>query len=246
MKGKIYDGKILVGDELISQLNKIKSRDKFKKMIENMKLNVQFNPDELKVKKAYAFDAGIGSNDMVINFSSSIIYLVNTDESIGILYNELPMDDHIIGRTFDKVKNALTTYDFKEKDTINVIENNVENVAELFNDYEEELPNNPDYIKGKFISKNGLGLSSWWNGDGCLPGGYQHCGGNCGYPPRKHGGGTPINATDRCCVGHDRCYANFGNNDPCCDKTLINCVKGHTTVAAAGIRIYFKRNASRC
>lgn len=87
-------------------------------------------------------------------------------------------------------------------------------------------------------------ISSWYD-EFCLPGGYQHCGKQCGETG-KYGGGTPINATDVCCRAHDRCWRNFGTNDPCCDKALIDCVKGHTTVAATSIRTFFKNNAARC
>jgi len=246
MLGKVYDGKTLVGDELELKLKDIRSLDNFMKIVENMEKKDKFDLDDLKVKKAYVFDAGFGSKEKVINFSSSIIYLVNEDESAGILYNELPEHDHIVGQHLDKEKRTLTTFDITIKDDINITQKEVESSRVLFNDYEEELPENPNYVKGKFELTKGPEIQAWWNGNGCLWGGYQHCGGNCGYPPRDHGGGTPINATDRCCVGHDRCWSNFGNNDPCCDKTLITCVKGHTTVAAVGIRIYFKNNANRC
>ncbi|MEQ6357302.1 hypothetical protein ABNX05_22055 [Lysinibacillus sp. M3] len=88
-------------------------------------------------------------------------------------------------------------------------------------------------------------LLAWWNSNGCLPGGYQHCGGNCGYGS-DHGGGKPINTTDTCCVAHDRCYSVFGYGDNCCDKELVSCVSGHTTAAAAGIRIIFGPQALFC
>src|SRR5690625_7544472 len=79
------------------------------KIVENMKKKDKFDLDDLKVKKAYVFDAGFGSKEKVINFSSSIIYLVNEDESAGILYNELPEHDHIVGQHLDKEKRTLTT-----------------------------------------------------------------------------------------------------------------------------------------
>ncbi|KYD23937.1 hypothetical protein P9851_01730 [Geobacillus stearothermophilus] len=45
---------------------------------------------------------------------------------------------------------------------------------------------------------------------------YKYCGAKCGS-------GTPINALDRCCQAHDRCWANFGKGDDGCDYELYLC-----------------------
>gem|GEM_PF-3031778 len=243
---ELYDGKTLVGNELKAKLEEIKALNRFMEVVESLKEKKDFNLDDLKVKKAYVFDAAFGAKEEIINASSSIVYLMNEDQSIGILYNELPNGDHIAGQYLDKVNKLLTTITTTEEGKINISKKEVESSKLFFNDDEEDLPNNPNYVRGQFASVNRVNPQSWWTGDGCMWGGYQHCGPNCGYPPRDHGGGPPINATDECCVGHDRCWAEFGSNDPCCDKDLIDCVAGHTTAVAAGIRLYFSNNASKC
>ncbi|MED4286333.1 hypothetical protein P4679_30835 [Priestia megaterium] len=48
---------------------------------------------------------------------------------------------------------------------------------------------------------------------------YKYCGAKCSS-------GTPINALDRCCQAHDRCWANFGHGDNTCDKQLYYCANG--------------------
>lgn len=105
-------------------------------------------------------------------------------------------------------------------------------------DIKEDLPDDSNYSSQKG-NNNVISPQAWWTGDGCLPGGYQHCGANCGYAPREHGGGEPINETDRCCVLHDDCYASGAKNCSC-DTMLKECTALHATWAAAGIQIYFK------
>ena len=55
---------------------------------------------------------------------------------------------------------------------------------------------------------------------------YEHCGASCGYY-NNAGGGTPINAIDRCCVVHDR-ELQGPNPKPVCTahKNLIKCMDG--------------------
>lgn len=86
---------------------------------------------------------------------------------------------------------------------------------------------------------------AWY--DGCAPGGYKHCGSNCG-DEGKYGGGTPINATDTCCRGHDRCWSKFGKNDACCDKELLNCMAraGDGPIVKAIADAWFGGNAKKC
>ncbi|MBE2922894.1 hypothetical protein HPJ93_14680 [Anoxybacillus flavithermus] len=77
---------------------------------------------------------------------------------------------------------------------------------------------------------------------------YRHCGPGCGDGMSK-GGGTPINAIDSCCRAHDRCYANFGWGDDCCDKELVDCVTRNKSVdycAYIDIVAWFGGDADNC
>ncbi|MBM7713817.1 hypothetical protein JOC94_000787 [Bacillus thermophilus] len=49
---------------------------------------------------------------------------------------------------------------------------------------------------------------------------YRYCGAKCSG---KNFTQTPINALDKCCQAHDRCYKNFGKGDNGCDKNLQSC-----------------------
>lgn len=74
---------------------------------------------------------------------------------------------------------------------------------------------------------------------------YEHCGPGCGVG-LPEGGGTPINGTDTCCQGHDTCWANFDDNDPCCDNELLICLQRETSATAVVARAYFSSNAANC
>lgn len=186
------------------------------------------------MEKAFTFEAAVGQKEKgLIQFNSSIINLVNKDKTVNILFNELPIyQDHYFGQILQKGdSNNIVTFTLEQEE---LIEKRYETNLVQFEFVEENIT----------IDKE-VNLLSWWNGNGCLPGGYQHCGGNCGYE-LTHGGGKPINATDTCCVAHDRCYSVFGYGDNCCDKELVSCVSGHTTAAAASIRIFFGPQALFC
>lgn len=85
---------------------------------------------------------------------------------------------------------------------------------------EEELPDNPNYDHDEEL----LSIQAPW--DICMPGGYRHCGSDCGDKGSK-GGGTPINPIDTCCRSHDRCWERYGRWDCQCDRNLINCARPH-------------------
>lgn len=98
---------------------------------------------------------------------------------------------------------------------------------------ESEFSYNPDYYKfiehlkvpnpAQEIDGDEVKTQAWYHG--CLifgdPGTgkyyrYKWCGAKCGS-------GTPINALDRCCQAHDRCWAKFGHGDNGCDMELYHC-----------------------
>src|SRR5690625_7342051 len=91
---ELYDGKTLVGNELKAKLEEIKALNRFMEVVESLKEKKDFNLDDLKEKKAYVFDAAIGAKEEIINTRTSIVYLMNENQSFGILYNELHNEDH--------------------------------------------------------------------------------------------------------------------------------------------------------
>src|SRR5699024_10095037 len=139
------------------------------------------------------------------------INFINKEKNAQVIYRDfdnydLPVELISIAHFIDSNEGKLVSIRINENEEIvtEIINENYSS-KQIINE-KEELPNNPDYLSQKG-NVNLISPQAWWTGDGCLPGGYQHCGGNCGYPPRKYGGGTPINETDRCCVLHDSCYA---------------------------------------
>lgn len=241
MIGNLIDGKHLQGEELKKSLNTLYQDDDFKELIKYMQKFKSFELESLKVKMAYVFDMAFGEVNNLHLFSSTIISLVNEEQNLSILYNELPnAPNHYYGQILDESSNVINEYQF-ENEKVKVSQQNTE-LTSLFFKEDDDLPDNPEYKQG---TASNFEPQSWWLGDGCLPGGYQHCGAKCGYG-MKHGGGSPINSTDTCCIAHDNCWKTFGSWDSCCDKKLIQCVKGHLTVAAAGIRDFFGPSALRC
>lgn len=240
--GKLIDGKHLRDEELVEKLNEIYEKEPFKKLVSTMQAVKDFDVKDLKPKKAYIFDAAFGNEKNLHFFSSSIIQLVNGNESLSILFNELPnVQDHAFGQILKSDSNAIQQYLYSEEEiTISEFQTELKQLA-YHDDTNEELPDNPDYQAGNFTRD--IEPQGWF--DGCLPGGYQHCGGDCGYGS-KYGGGRSINATDTCCISHDNCWGSFGRWDACCDKKLVLCVAGHPTVAATGIRNVFGPSALRC
>ncbi|WP_153834950.1 hypothetical protein [Gracilibacillus thailandensis] len=236
MIGTVLSKKDLTGSDLDTKLDVLFQQKKFKKLVEKMQEKEKFNPKQLAVEKAYAFEAVVGEKDRsVMKFNATIINLVNEEKNINILYNEIPAyEDYYFGQIIEKGSpNNVYRYKFENKEIL--ITHNETDLEKLEFTKEDIKVNDPD----------GISTQAWWTSDGCLPGGYQHCGGNCGYN-LDHGGDDPINATDTCCVAHDRCYRVFGDNDNCCDKELVSCVEGHDTWAAVGIRAYFGPQGLLC
>ncbi|MBJ8073041.1 hypothetical protein [Bacillus mycoides] len=80
----------------------------------------------------------------------------------------------------------------------------------------------------------------------CLPF-YNHCGPGCGDGMQR--GGAVVNRLDSCCRTHDRCWANFGRWDACCDRDVCRCVQQNQSVdpaAATAIHATFYFNSLSC
>lgn len=230
-----------------SDFNEVKSQEyletlfaneKFQNLVSKMNEKVNFEPESLLVQKAYTFEAVVGEKDQgAKHFTATIINLVNQEGTINILYNEIPIfEDYFFGQFIEKdLQNSLYKYEVQPNGNVEVEQVETDLTVLTFNEQEIVIDDN----------SNDINAQAWFTGDGCLPGGYQHCGGDCGYN-KPHGGLSPINSTDSCCVAHDRCWAVFGSGDKCCDKELVSCVKGHDTWAATGIRTYFGPRALLC
>ncbi|MGW8958527.1 hypothetical protein [Paenibacillus sp. NPDC055715] len=65
--------------------------------------------------------------------------------------------------------------------------NNQVSVTTVLEDYSESVISvseddlTDDTANNELETEGSMKAQAWWTGNGCLPGGYQHCGGNCGY-----------------------------------------------------------------
>ncbi|MBO0994151.1 hypothetical protein [Bacillus sp. SD088] len=85
----------------------------------------------------------------------------------------------------------MLVYEFNEKDKIITSQVDVDQIDTMFNQSDMDLPNNQNFKTETDISnlsgpEDSITPSCWWLGDGCLPGGSQHCGGKCRYG-KQHG-----------------------------------------------------------
>ncbi|QPZ41507.1 hypothetical protein I7X10_16530 [Bacillus halotolerans] len=219
-------------------------------------VNQQFNNEQtvskkdLKVDKGYKSDIELEEGYVV---SGKQIVFINEPKTVRIAYYEL--NDYELPIEYKEVAQVLTTdktdshyllgITFNTEGEIEIDTLSVDYPESQLPDITEPLPNDPNYIPqdtGNFMdsgeeTSGDFTTKVWWTSNGCLPGGYQHCGGNCGYNG-DHGGGKPINYTDSCCVLHDRCYGK-GLRKCKCDTMLVECVRNEVTWAAFGIRMYF-------
>ncbi len=215
---------------------------------EQINIEPEVSKEDLEIVIGHKFD--IETDEGIVISAKQVVFYNNT-KSVAIVYRDLneyetPIDlkflaqvvvtdesgqRYLLGLTFDSDGSVL-----------------IETLSSEYPDLQvpqepETLPIDPDYSPrdtGDLEALNDEGEvtpQKWWTKDGCLPGGYQHCGGNCGYG-LGHGGGKPINQTDSCCVIHDRCYKSSTRNCKC-DKAIVTCVKHHKTTASVGIRVLF-------
>lgn len=237
------DGTIIRGAEL----NSLRSRaledvsvNEIINLINNFLPTGFLKKTDLSVEFAYKGDLPT-EGDVLISVSK--VNLINDQKTVRIAYNEsdselFPNDLKVFAQVIEPDNTLSAFYSFNSKGEVE---------EEIINNYQssklpeikEQLIDNPNY-KVKSPEEQVV-PAAWWLGNGCLPGGYQHCGKNCGYNG-THGGKAPINQVDSCCVLHDRCYAN-GKNKKCkCDTLLRNCVAPWEKFywAATGILTYFK------
>lgn len=140
---------------------------------------------------------------------------------------------------------------------VEIIENGdlvVNHAAEAESDYydipSDEFPNDPNYSPGEILNDDHITpqwgalcvntcckFRKYGNPFGTLVT-YRHCGSNCGTFG-AHGGGTPVNALDRCCASHDACWHNFGSWDCECDRILVNCARNTNDAGSSRVANFF-------
>lgn len=222
------------GQELEKLISNAKSKDKFSKLVEIIELKTNVRGNELEVYKAEALEIQMQEEDdkQPTLFKGRQLVFSDKNSQVNILYREGENFEFPDGLEFNA---TLISKDLlKDKKSIFQVyfEGDLVTQEILVEDYEgDKLIDVTEETDGTITEQ------VWWTSNGCLPGGYQHCGGNCGYTG-DYGGGKPINETDRCCVIHDDCYRS-GITKCKCNNALVKCVKSHSTVASFGIVAYF-------
>lgn len=238
----IINGRPMSTSEISSHLNEIKDSLEFNAFLKELKEEyTNFSLDNLKIKGSFIGD--LYDQDNKLNISKMMIF---SDEDNKLNFHSLAhneVDNSQITYVFGidlVIGNNLKQIDFQKgvKQVRTFEHENVQLASVL-----DEVPfNDPDYIPGETISK----INAAWNplnpADFCAPGGYQHCGKDCGYNGSR-GGGAPINELDSCCIAHDRCWENIGAGDCTCDGYLNDCARKYRDrywVVANAIIAYFK------
>lgn len=114
----------------------------------------------------------------------------------------------------------------------------------------DEFPNDPNYYPGEILNDGNITpqwgalcvntcckFRKYGNPFGTLVT-YRHCGSNCGTG-LSNGGGTPVNALDRCCASHDACWSNFGSWDCDCDRNIVNCARNTNNAGSSRVANFF-------
>lgn len=244
MQVKIIDGKHLNKKEKEAKVLELNKKDSFNNLVEEMQKSRKFETSDLVPKMVYQFSAIVQEPDSQSTFNATIMHLTDDEENVNIIYKELPKElgmlygDVIIKNSSNAVKHIVNM-----KNEVEVQEVQAKELDKK--DNEEDLPNNPEYNKEDPINKEDSNTLAFNPLDDCVPGGYQHCGRKCGKHSNKGGDGV-LNETDSCCSTHDDCYHYNRKSIACCDRDLINCVAGHTTIAATAIRYTFGAQALAC
>ncbi|MFD4704467.1 hypothetical protein ACFWM3_06335 [Gottfriedia sp. NPDC058432] len=231
------NGSFIKGKELEELRKRVFCEASFRRLEDAIAQYIPFKKGELEIKHAYEFN--FQPEESLLITGKQILFMNNL-KTIQIVYresfsNELNEKDalhaHILVPN-NNGKSLLSLCILDSKINIETIDDNYP--YKEIKIVEEDLPDNPNF---NLNQSNVLTAKYWFNKNGCLPGGYQHCGGNCGKTG-DYGGGKAINYTDSCCKLHDDCYRS-GVKKCKCDTMLINCIRNESTIVSMAIRLYF-------
>lgn len=227
-------------DEISKETLNLFEKNQFKDLFNQLRGIMPFEQKELKVESLYKFDAqDIPKENAEQLLSGKMISLRvrNKIEIVNVFAenkdNDMKYDEFIVRINKD---DRDVSYLFGDKGLHQIAINDTKKQNLEENDYTGEI-DNPDFKPFSTITPK---VSF------CLAG-YKHCGPGCG-DGLKYGGGEPTNFLDACCRGHDRCWRNFGNWDPCCDANLVACaaLAPDSPIAKNWVMATFAANALRC
>ncbi|HEF1906408.1 TPA: hypothetical protein R9Y97_005840 [Bacillus cereus] len=239
----ILDGKHLMEQaDIQDALKVLLEKPKFNEIVDSLQGIVKFSKEDFKVVLAYIFDTQSLENG---KFATGQTTVVRAVDRIQIRHTILKdQEGKVIGEgyTIDTVNNegGLTVYaHYNELEEI--ITKPEDGFKFLEDSVNEELIDNKEFKPLSTVKEEGWGIPF------CMIG-YNHCGPGCG-DDKTFGGGPTTNAIDSCCRSHDRCWDNFGENDACCDRKLVDCARANRGAGSAAcdlIVTWFTYNANKC
>jgi hypothetical protein len=195
----------LEGSEVNELKQQIKNHPGYKDIVTSMQQIKKFEESDAKVQLAARFELSQKSGS---TSKEVIILSFNTEDDVLLSYSENKLEGAV------NVEGKLLRFSTKP------LEVEVTSTT-LKGSLETDFSVPSGQVESQAIN--------FFAGEGCFPsplGHYEHCGKNCGYYGDL-GGGTPKNALDRCCVAHDRCWRQFGDHDPECDRIFVDCASDH-------------------
>ncbi|WP_025683865.1 hypothetical protein [Paenibacillus maysiensis] len=234
----IINGRPMTIIETTDFLSKLTNSPDYKKISKLIDTEYsKFSLENLKIKATFVSDLYTTNKKLNVG---KMIYFISEDKKLvfhAFGYNEIDSTEVTYSLGVDILEgNELKQLDVKKGSTH--VTNSPYDGVDLDVDVETPPFHDETYTPGETNSKI---TTAWDPTEFCAPGGYQHCGKNCGYNMAR-GGGAPINELDECCVAHDRCWENFGEGNCECDGILENCARRYRTkyyIIANAIIIYF-------
>lgn len=215
---------------------------------EEMAFNYDMYHPALKENVRYKGFVGLGTtlyqkygDNLLVEFNEISIPDKNKKVKTIHAYFNLKVEGKILSQKIEIIENG------------DLVINNTAEAEEELLDYDipvDEFPNDPNYSPGEILYDGNI-TPKW--GALCVntcckfrkygnPFGklvtYRHCGSNCGTD-LGNGGGTPVNALDRCCASHDSCWANFGSWDCECDRILVSCARNTNNAGSSRVANFF-------
>ncbi|MCY8497765.1 hypothetical protein P8917_09945 [Bacillus atrophaeus] len=217
----IVDGRPMNNQEIKEFLLAATENPKYPEFLGRLNQEKIVDIDSMLVKASYIFDL-VDAEQKTIEVGR-IVVLDNEEHSLNVHLSSYENIENSIS-VFSFGGDILTNKVLKQIDIVgedSVLKSEFAFEGDLNTDMEVLPYNNTSYTPGQTKEK----IKAAWNWDEfCAPGGYKHCGKQCGDKGRW-GGGKPINDLDYCCRTHDRCYDNFGFGHCKCDTPLVKCAK---------------------
>jgi len=230
-------GNYLNENEKQDLLTSIGKQRKFFEVIATMKqhTSVDFNADSVKLENALKFD--VEQKGAV--FTAKVVDLV-FDDNVKIHYITRYKDGDING-TWNTFIGSIKTNEANPEVNVNKIFRTFEDEIKVTEVSKEEIElanvQDDNFLRGLTLDENYVPgqlleqVNSEGFTDGCMPGGYIFCGGNCGGYPACDKPGNGVNKLDTlCCKVHDCCYhyvGNTGSQKKSCDDHICSCAANY-------------------